>query len=178
MGFIIGGYSTFSFIGIYILAGLLRKENYRIKPKFAVLLYLLTCILNGVLYIISVRLGFEAVASILLNYINPLVIASAAFLLLAFVNMSDPKRLWLRSLILWLGASCFAAYLLHVGTSLSCTIYLDSINLIHSGHSWYCGLVLVFLFILAVFVFAVLLDQPRKLIWKYVLSPFFIDNRK
>lgn len=178
VGFIIGGYSTFSFIGIYILAGLLRKVNYRIKPKFAVLLYLLTCILNGVLYIISVRLGYEAVASILLNYINPLVIASAAFLLLAFVNMSDPKRLWLRSLILWLGASCFAAYLLHVGTSLSSTLYLDSINLIHSGHSWYYGLVLVFLFILAVFVFAVLLDQPRKLIWKYILSPFFIDNKK
>ena len=123
VGFIIGGYSTFSFIGVYLLAGLLRKSLVKIDSKSALLLFFICSLVNGILYIAATRLGLVAVTPILFNYINPLVIASAAFLLLGFINMPDIKSERISKIILWLGASCFAAYLFHMCTKYSFHLY-------------------------------------------------------
>lgn len=39
VGFIIGGYSTFSFIGIYLLAGLLKKTQQRVSSLTALSIF-------------------------------------------------------------------------------------------------------------------------------------------
>ena len=171
VSFIVGGYSTFSFIGIYLLAGMLRRLNIKTNIKVTGLLFVGCVTVNGILYIASVYSGAVAVTPALFNYINPLVIASAATLLLTFANMQDIGSKRIGRIILWLSSSCFAAYLLHVGSSFTSSLYYDSIRSICSGLSWAEGLLLVLLFIVGVFLMAVLLDQPRKLMWNYLIKP-------
>ena len=176
VGFIIGGYSTFSFIGVYLLAGLLRKSLVKIDSKSALLLFFICSLVNGILYIAATRLGLVAVTPILFNYINPLVIASAAFLLLGFINMPDINSERISKIILWLGASCFAAYLFHVCTKYSATAYFEVVRELYSNNEGLLNFVRIGMFILAVFFCAVILDLPRKLIWKHWLSPLFIKK--
>ncbi len=175
VGFIIGGYSTFSFIGIYLLAGLLKKTQQRVSSLTALSIFSGCVLLNGILYIATIRLELVAVSLVLCNYINPLVIASAAFLLLTFANCPIIKGGG--KLILWFGSSSFAAYLLHVGAAYSASTYFDAIRHIYSGQSWSIGLMLVIVFNVAVFLSAIVLDQPRKLVWKYLLSPLIVKNK-
>lgn len=172
-GFVLSGYSTFSFIGIYLLAGLLKRINLKVSSLMAFLVFIGCTLLNSVLYIIATRLNLVAITPILFNYINPLVIASSASLLLAFAKMPDIKSNFMRKVILWVGSSCFAAYLLHVGTPASFSAYLEAVQQIYTGHTQILGSLLVAIFVFSVFLLAVLLDQPRKLIWNYLIKPFF-----
>ncbi len=89
--FIVDWYSTFSFIGIYILAGLLRKINLRYNnalPYFGI--FLAITLINALLYIYAVRCDAIAIRDLLFNYINPFVIAAAACLVLTFAKMKKP----------------------------------------------------------------------------------------
>lgn len=176
VGFVIGGYSTFSFIGIYLLAGSLRKIKYIISSKMALLVFLSCVLLNGILYIATIRLGLNGISPILFNYINPLVIASASCLMVIFANMPALIGKYKSKIILWFSSSCFAAYLLHVGTTYSSNAYFDAIRNIYEGQIWSIGLLWVGMFILFVFLLAVILDQPRKWIWKFFLCPILVKK--
>lgn len=171
--FVVGGYSTFSFIGIYLLASLIKKSDIKVKPRASLVLFCLCCLFNALLYTLTVYFRLDVLTSMIFNYINPLVIASSALLLLTFANMPDIKNKFFRILILWLGPSCFAAYLLHVGTNLSRNAYTEMMRELYDIFPGPIGFVYAVCCIIAIFLSAVLLDQPRKMIWKYIISPAF-----
>lgn len=177
--FIAGGYSTFSFIGIYILAGLLRKVKLKINRRsFYLFLYLVCVIINTLLYIISVHKGASSITRVVYNYINPLVIAASASLLLLFSNKPEfrPMRFrnaLVRKIILLTASSCFAAYLLHVGAYYAFTFYREGAKHLYDMFDGFTAFVVLVGYILAVFSAAVIIDQPRKLIWNHIIRPVF-----
>lgn len=177
--FVVGGYSTFSFIGIYILAGLLRKLSLKYSHRFWLFIFLLTVVCNSALCVIVIKAGIAPVAQpVLLNYISPLVITGAASLLLTFSKISISSRIPAVSRgILWLSASCFAAYLIHCGGGFyALKLYTDGVAYIADALPAGLEIIGVVGYIICVFLAAVLIDQPRRLIWNRVLLPLF--NRK
>lgn len=89
VGFVMGGYSAFSFIGVYILAGLLRKiQSDFFNTRVYWGLFFISVSINAIMYIYSVYSGAIAIRDMLFNYINPIVIIASATLLLAFTTNS------------------------------------------------------------------------------------------
>lgn len=106
--FIQNGYSTFSFIGLYLLARYLniyKPTYYKLGGAF-ILLYFITNILFSYVLIIS---GHDYLLSKPFDYTNPLVILGATGMLLLFSSIKMPHN----AIINWLAASSFAAYLFH-----------------------------------------------------------------
>lgn len=180
--FVVGGYSTFSFIGIYVLAGLLRKVHLRYNSAWPyVTVYLTATVLNTLLYVCAVRIGSIAIRDMLFNYVNPLVIIASASLLIAFAKVktstSPHSQMPIyQRIVLSMAASCFAAYLLHVGAKYTSSIYCEGARNIYNTYSGFTTFVVMVGYILAVFMLAVLIDQPRKLIWEKILLPLFAKH--
>lgn len=180
--FVVGGYSTFSFIGIYLLAGLLRKLDLKYSSKTYLGVFFIAAIINTVCIIVAVAAGLVAVRDTILNYINPLVIIGAASLLLAFAKSTilTPASMQsgvIQRVVLLLSASCFAAYLLHVGSGYALGLYCDGVKWLYDAYSGCVAFVMIVGYIFVVFLLAVLIDQPRKFIWTHWLSPLFVKNR-
>ena len=171
VGFILGGYSTFSFIGIYLLAGLLRMRKLNITSKTSLTIFFVICILNSLFYLICTRLNLVAIIPMIFNYINPFVIAAASFLLLTFANLPEIQNRLIRKFTLWLGASCFAVYLFHVGTSYSSNVFFNTVHTLFHKFPSPLDYLVVLIFLIIVFLIAIILDQPRKFIWLYGIKP-------
>lgn len=176
VGFIIGGYSTFSFIGIYLLAGMLHKLSLRYNAKCCMVFFLSVTLINAFCYIMAVYAGSIAIRDMVFNYINPIVIVASASLLLFFAKSRPSLHKTTKNIILWLASSCFAAYLLHVGTGYAFANYKEEALLIYNSSSGFKVLFLLVLYTIAVFLLAVIIDQPRKLIWRKALLPLFKSN--
>jgi len=174
VGFIQGGYSAFSFIGIYILAGMLRKMQLKVSGCKILGLLLSATFINVVAYIVAVRLNLVPVRDMLFNYINPLVIISAACLLLLFDKFTPPSHQAVyQRIVASVAPSCFAVYLLHVGTSFALSSYMDGAALIYNHTVGIMTFVAMLGYVLCVFMLAVLADQPRKWLWTKLLLPVF-----
>lgn len=100
VSFIVMGYSTFSFIGLYLLAAFLR----RIKDKFTIracLTISLICVVtNTIIYAVADLFRFIAVRDLVFNYINPLVIIEAASILLLFDRITPPTHVTVYQLLI------------------------------------------------------------------------------
>lgn len=88
--FIVMGYSTFSFIGLYLIAALLKRYQYVFSVTQCVSIFIACSILNSIIYVWAARLGVFALREIVFNYINPIVIAQASALLLLFSKITPP----------------------------------------------------------------------------------------
>lgn len=154
--FVVGGYSTFSFIGIYLLAGLLRKLDLKYSSKTYLGVFFIAAIINTVCIIVAVAAGSVAVRDTILNYINPLVIIGAASLLLAFAKSTilTPASMQsgvIQRVVLLLSASCFAAYLLHVGSGYALGLYCDGVKWLYDAYSGCVAFVMIVGYIFVVF---------------------------
>lgn len=167
--FIVEGYSTFSFIGLYILARYIRlfgRKNY----KSAWLLYAGSIILNTIIY--PIRLRFFPVVGVF-NYINPLVVIGSVGLLLLFAQIHiRPNKA-----INFISKSCFAVYLLHTQSNLY-PIFIKAVNSIYGQYSGLMCLSLIFGFLVLVYFVSVIIDQPRRLIWKFLSENINWERRK
>lgn len=173
VGFIMDGYSTFSFIGLYILARLLNKLHLDFSAKTCLGMFAVCVLVNGALFIACKAANFTAGCSILLSYINPLIIAEASFLIMAFARMKQPRSKFTTRAINWIAPSCFGAYLLHVGTPISLDIYTRIAQYIYTALDGGCVLLIMAGFILSVLITATIVDQPRKLLWNKFLAGLF-----
>lgn len=175
--FINAGYSTFSFIGIYILAGLLRKievnKRYNCSAYFSI--FIISTAINSILYIAAVNKNIR-IEHIIFNYINPLIILGAASLLALFTKLRESYSVSINKTILWFSSSCFAVYLLHVGTGYALELFCDGTRAIYFSNSGLKAFILILLYMACVFIAAIIIDQPRKLIWKKALSPLFKNH--
>lgn len=169
--YILMGYSTLSFVGLYLLAACLRRAAQNISAKQSLGIFIISIIANAIVYFICSYFSLIALRDLVLNYINPLVIISAASLLLVFSKITPPHSI--SPYINFLSASCFAIYLLHVGTPYALGFYINSIKTLSCNYSGIIGLLMIAAFITAVFITAILIDQPRKYIWNKILSSYF-----
>lgn len=156
IGFLAGGYSTFSFIGLYLMARYLNIYN----P--------INCKMGGVIYIISILLmtglfGIVTLTNIQINvyaYDNPLVILGAIGLLLR----GSVLKLKYNKFINWISSSVLAVYLFHM-SPFTGYYYGYIFKRIYNTFSGIECIGIMFLAMTSIFIIAILLDQPRKFLW-------------
>lgn len=174
VNFLHKGYAPISFIGLYILAAYLRKRKTKLKTGTALTGFFLCCIA------ITLTMSYDNIAQTTLLvsfefYSSPFVIAAATFLLLSFTGLPESafrKRPW-EKLIPWLSTSCFAVYLIHVGTPFAFHLYVTTVKETYYAHPGIVGALCVAGIILGVFFGAILIDKPRVWIWRHFLLPLF-----
>lgn len=169
--FFVDGYGPLSFIGLYLLAGFLRR--FKNVPPIQNLWHLSSIIYLGG-YILAV-LGNLSLAVLLLkyknnfglafSYINPLVIFGSLCLFLTFIII-DIKY---NKFINWIGSSCFAVYLFHDQSNIR--FYFNKIGgFIYNNTSGIYCVLLTFLFLIGIYILAILIDKARAYSWKTIWS--------
>lgn len=165
--FICDGYSTFSFIGLYVLGHYLHcreRERGSGAAWHGWAVYLGCAVLNSLLFYVSVVwpygrkfFGLFPLAS----YVNPLIVAGSAGLLLAFARQSD----WRSGFVNWVGRSCFAVYLLHTMSAVFQPLFIPGVRSLWSRYDGAAALLAIGGMLVGVFVTSVLVDQLRIFAW-------------
>lgn len=158
-----GGYSTLSFIGLYLLTGYLRKHpckmlNLNTSKHFS--LYLLfTLIPVGLLLTTNKDLG-------MCKYSSPFVVLSSLFFFLAFNKMTLQNKI-----VNYIACSAFSVYLVHLHP-LVCKHYkcLMSYMYDYLGGALYVLFVIVFAIVFL--IFCAYLDKLRIMVWKWICNAF------
>ena len=159
-----GGYSAISFIGLYFLARYIRLygKNFKVfnfKRQYDLYIFFIICLLETISFIIF-RLNSAAFVSILWIYSSPFVIISALYLLLYFSKIDITSQT-----INKIAKSSFSAYLFHSSFCIM-PFYKKFAFLIYNNYSSVICLLLMFLFVIAVYLLATLIDQLRIFTWK------------
>ena len=165
VGFIEMGYSVFSFIGIYILAQTLRRYDYILNNiNLCVIIFMICCIVNFIIYYISSKFGLFYIRDMVKAYINPFVIIQAVTLFK--IALLIPTIPFYKSRIFnWMSKSCFAVYLIHVGTPFALQKFATILSYINNNYNGIGYFALVFIFLIAIYIFAVIIDFPRRFFW-------------
>ena len=164
--FIQACYSTFSFIGLYLLARYMRIYRHNIPTPHLVGIFIGSVLANAAVFSADVYFRTDFATGICMNYANPLIIIGAMSITILFSRLD----LGTNKVINYISGSCFAVYLLHCNSWLFVPVYCATVARIYaSSHGIFC-VVYIALFILAVFVLAVLFDQPRRLWWHFITS--------
>lgn len=160
------GYSTMSFIGLYSLARYVRLYS----PKFSSLnkwYYLFTYFFISFILAIcayaSIISNFTSLLNKIYSYVNPLVILSALSLLLFFSKVH-----FYSSIINFIGASSFAAFLLHTNPNLCTQYFVPAIQQIAKSHEGIIAWGYIILFLCLIFVLAIIIDQIRIFFWNKI----------
>lgn len=157
-GSIHGGYSPISFIGLYLLSRYLRLYCDTSGLRRWTMLYFGMSVILTAYYYIQARLPLAGMAAI--NYCNPLVIIEAVALLLLFSNLHVPHS----KVINYVASSCFAVYLFH--STEPVFPWYKQFNLdVYNATDGVMTLLAMGGVVMAFFIVAILLDQPRKWIW-------------
>lgn len=155
------GYTTISFIGLYLLAQFVRRYSCKLLSLSAYkcfLLYILFSILPvGIFFLTGHRCNMIA-------YSSPFVILSSLFFFLAFNQMRISSKV-----INYLACSSLSIYLIHLHP----LIYKHFINLMRTTYEVLGGclyVIFVLMFAVCFGMFCVLLDKARILSWNYLCS--------
>ena len=161
------GYGPLSFIGLYLLAQYVRglSDNGRRTPfdlprHIDLLIFFVCAFLNTAFALIFIDLD---PFSLVYAYCNPLVIVGALYLLLFFSKL----KMRTNSVINWIGASSFAVYLFHSQINIR-EVFSRVIVKLDSCFDGVFAIGMIFLFLILVFMVAILLDQLRILAWNCV----------
>ncbi len=171
------GYSTMSFIGLYVLARYVRicKPKWSMYAgKWYLAAYLLIVVLMSVVYFVGVAVNMP-LRNLMYSYINPLVIFSSLSLLLYFSKLEFSC-----GGINKVAASSFAVFLLHTNPNLCMQQFVPCVQHIYElGGCMVLGR--IFVFLLLVFAAAVCIDQIRIVAWRGVTracSALFCARRR
>lgn len=161
------GYSTMSFIGLYLLARYINVYKPRIlfyPPHYYAWMYLLITIVMSSISFLSVKYGHGILSGKMYSYVNPLVIMSAMMLLLWFKGLEIKSKF-----INWCAASSFAIFLLHTNPNICEQYYTPMVRKLYSTYNGVECIFAILGFIILVAVLAILIDQIRKLIWNKLI---------
>lgn len=160
-----GGYSTISFIGLYLLAAYVRKY----KPRFATWNKKVDCtIIVGMVALFTFfsygSLHWEhPIVNIMLMYTNPIVVIMALYYLLLFSKMHFKNKI-----INWIAASSFAVFLFHLNHSITDSYFIPLIRHVYTTTSGLLCIVSICAVLIAIFVIAILIDQIRIFLWNLI----------
>lgn len=158
------GYSTISFMGLYLLARYMRLHTpswSQYKRPVYLVAYLLISLIPVV-----VGMKFRNVAGLCFIYISPTTIIASVCLLLYFskLNISYNK------VINFLGASSFAVFLLHSNPNVNESIFKCHILQLYASYDGICLILALGAYLIGVYLLAVLIDQFRILSWNSILK--------
>lgn len=158
------GYSTFSFIGLYLLARYcklyLTSENYvNLIISGGVILTMNFIIVN---YLQSQNIS----TSFLLSYINPVNIFEAISMVMGFsmIKIRHNKH------INFIASSAFAVYLVHQAPQIGRPYYRPFFKSLYDQYSGIECLGMFVIALVSIYLIAVILDQLRKWFWKLLLK--------
>lgn len=164
--FVENGFSTISFIGLYILANYIRLLNIN-NLKYGGVIYILSITAISVIY--WFQQSFYQFNLYIYAYVNPLVILASVGILMFFVSLHiKPNKV-----INWIARSSFAVYLLHTNYYIFNNIFKIQCNLIYSTYSGLTCILIIFTFLSVIFGLSILLDQPRIWLWSLVKDRIF-----
>lgn len=169
--FIQGGYSTFSFIGLYVLARTCRlyiegRRHDKKKDNIYGVAYIAIIFLITAIAILGVYTGHGALCSMMYAYTNPLVVISSMLLLYWFSTFSIQNRF-----INWIAASSLTVYLIHMHFYVK-NIYRAEIVELWSNHTHLISFLLIFAFCIIVFSVCILVDIIRIFCWNTLLRVY------
>lgn len=167
--FVEQGYSTFSFIGLYLLARYVRIYVIDELKFKGTSLFIISTAVNIILSLISIYLGIDGLCYYFISYANPLVILGALGLVITFAKWS----LGYNKFINLLGRSSFAVYLFPCWFIFD-FIYRELIMNVYISTSGFVCFSRIFMILACTFFVAIGVDQIRILVWNYIwnrLSP-------
>lgn len=167
--FIAQGYSTFSFIGLYLLARYIKVYTPKwstFKVKWDLFIYAIFSISTAIAMLFFIYFDKFAHFARFMYYSSPLIIVAALFLLLYFSKLQFQSHS-----INWIAASCFAVYLQHFILFPQFMRHWI-IKIVHSQS----GISIIFNIVgilIAFYITAILTDKIRLYIWNKMLAPKF-----
>lgn len=159
--FTMNGCTALSFVGLYLLGRYLKMHRPKLtnyNRRIYAVVYVVACLVMFFMCLLFLSQGVRVTLdSRLLNYGSPLVILSAVALLLFFSKWTFANKVVNQA-----AKSCLAVYLLH------CNYFVFSIykDLTLKAHQLGWGVVV--LFVLAVFVLAIMVDRLRIVMWDVI----------
>ena len=160
------GYSTFSFIGLYLLAQYVRKYPMKwtqFAAKTDLGIYAFLALLIAAIGFAGVWFEISGLNTLVLAYSNPLVIMESLFLILFFSKIHIQS-----SVINYIAGSAFSVFLVHLNPNFYFEAFKRPINQIDASYSPWMATLLIFLFMLGIYVVAVLVDQLRIILWNII----------
>lgn len=162
------GYSTISFIGIYLLARYIkiytpRFSAYNKLYDFSIFLFL--TILLMIITIITIYINKSRIDQ-LYAYNNPVVLVMSIYLFLFFTKLKINS-----SIIISLASSSFAIYLLHCNPNIMDSYFVAPIKHFYQNYSGVESLLYITSIVLIYIIGAIVIDIPRKYIWNKYLLP-------
>ena len=170
--FFLRGYSAISFIGLYMLAGFLKRyvDIQRYKKITCFRVYFFTTLSLTFLYIGGEYFDCLAISSRCISYTNPLVIISALSLLLLFSKIDITSKF-----INSIGASSFAVYLLHTNSNIYSSFFIQSIKDMMQNYTIFAFFNVVWC-VCVWFVIAILIDKLRVILYCMISVRLFKRN--
>ena len=162
---IMSGYSTLSFIGLYLLARYFKlyfDKTDRFKETTLFIVYILSTTLTIVGMVLSTYRGISI--GMWYGYDSPLVILSSLCLLLLFSRISIKSRF-----VNIIAKSSFAVYLFHTSHYVF-QDFSEHLNRFYTHHSYTMYFIYSILFGLSIFIISFLLDRLRLFFWSILFS--------
>lgn len=150
------GYNPLSFMGLYILASYLKKYGINLR-KYGLTIYIVSIFLLCFLFILVSKFKIQYNVY---QYSNPIVVSGSMGLILWGSNLMMKTNKFIN----YISASAFSVYLFHLCPTAP-NFYLKICKQIYYNFNGLsCLLHLTFIIILT-FIIAIILDQPRKILW-------------
>lgn len=121
--------------------------------------YGISVLFNMLLYLVFMKMNVQFINTT--GYVNPLVVIGAA----GMVMWASQLRIRQSRLINSVALSSFAVFLLHMNPNISDSLFKPFMISLYERFDGVMCLIVEFLVLVLIFALAVLLDQPRKLLW-------------
>lgn len=164
--FYMDGYTPISFMGLYLLARYLHIYEKKWTEKsfsFYFSSYVGLSLFMAIIVFIAIKLEINRVAGEMFTYDNPLVILSSVLLLLAFHKLRFQNKA-----VNWIAASSFAVFLLHSNPNIALPYFKPLMLTLYNQYAGASVLVIIFFSLVGIFLFAVLIDQIRICLYRYM----------
>lgn len=162
------GYSTFSFIGLYLLARYFSLYGQRFY-KYAWIVFILSTVGSVLWFYIPCRFGVMRISYMGALYTSPLCILSALALLTAVIR-TRPRY---SKLINWIASSCFAVFLFHICNTWTLELFVNTSKSIYYNYSGIIYIAIITIWMIIVFMSGIFIDQLRKPFWSIIDKHFF-----
>lgn len=173
------GYSVLSFIGLYLIGRYISTTGIasaigRTKSLTAYMActLLTTAGIVAATCLIGQKDDAQDATYVMMSYASPFVILASISLLVLFTKFRFQSKI-----VNQLGASAFAVYLIHVNSYVMYPAILLPVRTIYSKLNALESAIIIPVYLIAIFLFCVLLDRVRQLIWEKGLAKLLFAEK-
>lgn len=167
------GYSTISFMGLYLLARYFAKYKETLvknDKKVYLFIFVIVTFIGAITAYLFGRFGIPYLSGLIFRYDSPVVIMASLSLLIYFSKLHFHSKI-----INWISASSFAVFLLHTNPNLCEQYFVPIVQKIYQQSDGLICILILGSFLMLIYVVAILLDQIRKIMW-HRLEPLLINK--